>query len=88
MLPLVRPWNKRHATSDNVPRNRFSGEAKSGAPEPPANVSAPVESSEKPIEVTTTAETIGPMKRRQYFASRPSTNKMRPPAMTDPMTVP
>ena len=70
-----------------MPRKRFSGEAKSGAPVPPANDAAPTESSEKPIEVTTTPDTIGLMKRRQYVANRPSMPSQTPPAITAPTTV-
>ena len=63
---------------------RFCGLPKSAAPEPPPNEVAPVESSEKPIDVTTTAATTGGTKRRQYRAVRPSTPSSRPPTMTAP----
>ena len=40
------------------------------------------------MEVTTTAETTGVMKRRQYFANRPSTPSATPPAIMAPIAAP
>ena len=44
----------------------------------------PTPKSENPIEVTTTAATMGVMMRRHQRANRPSTPSMRPPTMTAP----
>lgn len=68
-----------------VPSSRFCGDPKSAAPEPPPNEEAPTPKSEKPMDVTTTAATMGDMMRRQYFANRPSTPSMMPPTMMAPM---
>ncbi len=42
-----------------VPSSRFCGDPKSAAPEPPPNEAAPTPKSEKPMDVTTTAATMG-----------------------------
>ena len=47
-----------------------------------------MESSDRPIPVTTTAETIGAMIRRQYLTVRPSRPSNRPQASTVPVTAP
>ena len=44
----------------------------------------PTFSREKPMVVTTQAETMGATNRRQYFTVRPSTPSMQPPAMMAP----
>ena len=87
VLPFAITWNTRHATSETVPNSRFSNDAKSSAPLPPPNDSAPTPSSENPMDVTTTAATMGDMMRRQYFANRPSPPSMTPPTMMAPMAV-
>ena len=85
VLPFASTWNTRHETSEMVPSSRFCGDPKSAAPEPPPNEEAPTPKSEKPMDVTTTAATMGDMMRRQYFANRPSTPSMMPPTMMAPM---
>ncbi len=85
VFPFASTWNTRHDTSEMVPSSRFCGEPKSAAPLPPPNEDAPTPSSEKPMDVTTTAATMGEMMRRQYFANRPNTPSMRPPTMMAPM---
>ena len=58
------------------------------APEPPPKEAAPTPSSENPIEVTTTAATMGVMIRRHQRANKPSSPSMRPPTMTAPTSAP
>ena len=81
-------WNARHATKETKPRVRFCQLPKSLAPEPPPKDVAPTLSSEKPIEVTTIADTIGGTKRRQKRAVKPNTSSSRPPTITAPTTAP
>ena len=88
VAPLARPWNTRHARSETVPRMRFVALPKSSAPEPPPKEAAPTPSSENPIEVTTTAATMGVMIRRHQRANKPSSPSMRPPTMTAPTSAP
>ena len=64
-VPFISSWNARQATSEIRPSVRFCQLPKSSAPEPPPKLSAPTVSSEKPIDVTTMAETIGGTNRRQ-----------------------
>ena len=71
-----------------MPSSRLRGLPKSAAPLPPPNDVAPTESNEKPMEVTTTAATMGVMSLRQYRANRPSTPSMQPPTMMAPMAAP
>ena len=85
VLPFASTWNTRHAASDTHPSTRLCGEPKSAAPEPPPNEVAPTLSSENPMDVTTTAATMGEMMRRQYFANKPSTPSKMPPTMMAPM---
>ena len=85
VLPFAIIWNTRHEISAMLPSAIFCGEPKSGEPEPPPNDAAPTESSEKPMDVTTTAATMGEMSQRQYFANRPSTPSIRPPTIMAPI---
>ena len=48
----------------------------------------PTDSSEKPMVVTTQAETIGATKRRQYLTVRPKTPSIQPPTMIPPIIMP
>ena len=61
---------------------------KSLAPSPPPKDLAPTESREKPMEVTTTAETMGEMALRHQVAVSPRRTSNRPPTRTAPMTAP
>ena len=85
---MTKHWNAKHATSEMVPSAKLRRLPKSAAPLPPPNDVAPTESSEKPMDVTTTAATIGVMIRRQYCANRPSTPSMQPPTMMAPAAAP
>lgn len=85
VLPFAIIWNTKHEMSAMLPSAIFCGEPKSGEPEPPPNDAAPTESSEKPMDVTTTAATIGEMSQRQYFANRPSTPSIKPPTIMAPI---
>ncbi len=81
-------WNARQAANETVPSVRFCQLPKSGAPDPPPKLSAPTESSENPIDVTTTADTTGGTNRAQYWAVRPKATSSRPPTSTAPTTAP
>ena len=87
-MPFINSWNARQATKDISPSVRFCQEPKSLAPLPPPKLVAPTLSSEKPIDVTTMAETMGGTNRRQYLAVKPSTSSSRPPTITAPTTAP
>ena len=61
---------------------------KSDAPIPPANELAPIGKREKPIAVTTVADTTCGMSLIQYLTKSPSNPSTRPPIITAPISVP
>ena len=86
--PLANTWQSRQARSVTVPTIQLFMLPKSGAPIPPANELAPMGRSEKPIAVTTVAETTCGMSLIQYLTKSPSSPSTRPPTMTAPISVP
>ena len=67
---------------------QFFTDPKSSAPVPPPKEEAPTDSSEKPMAVTTEADTIGVMIFVQYFARSPRHPSMIPPMSTAPIMAP
>ena len=87
-VPLARNWKARQHRSVTVAMVIFCQLPKSAAPSPPPKDFAPTASSEKPIEVTTTADTIGGIIRRHHVAVRPRATSNSPPIMIAPITAP
>ncbi len=87
-VPFINNWKARQATKEIKPSVRFCQLPKSLAPSPPPKLVAPTDNSEKPIDVTTMAETIGGTNRRQYLDVRPNATSSRPPSTTAPATAP
>lgn len=81
-------WNRIQQSSVTEPRIQFSAEPKSALPLPPPKEVAPTVSSEKPIAVTTLADTIGAMTLIQNFAKSPSMPSTMPPMSTAPIIAP
>ena len=71
--------------SVTVPKIQLVAEPKASLPLPPPKEAAPTERSEKPIEVTTLAATIGVISFIQYLANSPSVPSIRPPINTAPI---
>ena len=67
-----------------VPNIQLEAEPKFSLPLPPPNEEAPTERSEKPIDVTTLADTIGVISLSQYLANNPRIPSIIPPTSTAP----
>lgn len=81
-------WDRMQHKSVILPRIQFWTEPKSALPLPPPKEVAPTVSREKPMAVTTLAETIGAMRDSQNFANSPKTPSMIPPINTAPIIAP
>ena len=81
-------WNRMQQSSVTEPRIQFVAEPKSSLPLPPPKEFAPTVSREKPMAVTTLAETIGAMILSQNFANSPRMPSTSPPMRTAPMIAP
>ena len=66
------------------PKTQLVIEPKFSLPLPPPKDAAPTDNNEKPIAVTTLAETIGVISLSQYLAKRPKTPSIKPPTNTAP----
>ena len=87
LVPLIKICHSRHTSRVTIPITRLGTEPKSSAYPPPKDRAA-VLSRDRPIPVTTTAETMGGIIRFQYRAVRPRIPSNTPPASTVPTTAP